>query len=86
MLLADTIWRVALLCLIFAIDLLVLIGLCREEIRDRRASRRRQRWSVLTTISPLSSSRETSSAGACIVSAPPAGAALIPPVSKDLML
>ena len=33
------IWRVALIGAVFAIDLVVFIALCREELRDCRASR-----------------------------------------------
>jgi hypothetical protein len=34
---AQLIWRVALLGVVFAADLVVFIGLCRDELRDGRA-------------------------------------------------
>jgi hypothetical protein len=36
----DLTWQVALLGVVFAIDLVVFIGLVREELRDWRATRR----------------------------------------------
>jgi hypothetical protein len=36
---AHLIWRVALLGVVFAADLVVLIGLCRDELRDWRIRR-----------------------------------------------
>jgi hypothetical protein len=35
----DMVWRVALLSVVFLTDIVVFIGLCREEIRDWRARR-----------------------------------------------
>jgi hypothetical protein len=36
---AHLIWRVALLGVVFGADLVVFIGLCRDELRDGRARR-----------------------------------------------
>ena len=36
---AHLIWRVALLGVVFAADLVVFIGLCRDELRDWRVRR-----------------------------------------------
>jgi hypothetical protein len=35
----DMVWRVALLSVVFLTDIIVFIGLCREEIRDWRGRR-----------------------------------------------
>jgi hypothetical protein len=35
----DMVWRVALLSVVFLTDLIVFIGLCREELRDWRSRR-----------------------------------------------
>jgi hypothetical protein len=35
----DMVWRVALLSVVFLTDLIVFIGLCREELRDWRRRR-----------------------------------------------
>ncbi|HZB91623.1 MAG TPA: hypothetical protein VE397_09290 [Stellaceae bacterium] len=35
----DLVWRVALLTVVFVTDIVVFVGLCREELRDWRAGR-----------------------------------------------
>lgn len=54
---AHLIWRVALLGVVFAADLVVFIGLCRDELRDGRARRRpRDRKPIGDGVSALQSS------------------------------